>query len=150
MYIKGNKFYADWRDADGRRHRKAFPTELGARRHEAKQVNNRPPSGESLPTNSPRSQANRAQEETETRGGSRRARSRKSVEPSDSPTSTSVTSSLSKRDGATSRRQVVASLTTLSGASLRRSQTPAHPTSAARFPSPLPRKQGKSSQRRPN
>lgn len=36
MYEKNGKFYADWRDADGRRRRKSFATSLGASRHETR------------------------------------------------------------------------------------------------------------------
>ncbi len=37
MYLKNGRYYADWRTPDGRRHRKSFPTALGAKRHETKQ-----------------------------------------------------------------------------------------------------------------
>ncbi len=37
MFEKNGKYYADWRTPDGKRHRKAFPTPLGAKRHETTQ-----------------------------------------------------------------------------------------------------------------
>jgi len=36
MFIKGSKFYADWRTPDGVRHRRSFDTRLGAIRYENK------------------------------------------------------------------------------------------------------------------
>jgi hypothetical protein len=46
MFEKAGKFYADWRDAEGRRHRKSFITALAARRHENKMKGNQnPPTG---------------------------------------------------------------------------------------------------------
>jgi hypothetical protein len=49
MYQKGSSFYADWKTPDGKRKRKAFPTEIGAKRHETKQkaANSRPRNGQS-------------------------------------------------------------------------------------------------------
>jgi hypothetical protein len=37
MYMKGNSFFADWRDANGSRRRKSFPTATAAIRYENKQ-----------------------------------------------------------------------------------------------------------------
>ena len=37
MFEKNGKYYADWRTPDGVRHRKSFPTALGAKRHETTQ-----------------------------------------------------------------------------------------------------------------
>jgi len=34
MQKKYDKFYADWRDEHGRRHRKAFPTKARALKHQ--------------------------------------------------------------------------------------------------------------------
>ncbi|HEY9137464.1 MAG TPA: hypothetical protein VIM67_04270 [Terriglobus sp.] len=150
MYVKGNKYFADWRDADGRRRRKSFPTKLGAERHEAKMVAARPLAGGSSQANSPQSSRKAVLAVMEERGGQQRGRSTKSADQQDSTNSASVTSALSKRSGLTSRRQVAASLTTRSGASLRRSPIAAHPTSAARFPSPRLPKRGKSNQSKPN
>ena len=148
MYQKGNTFYADWRDAEGKRRRKSFPTALGATRHEAKQLKARPQKGGSLPTNSPQSLPANAPATTPARGTSRRKPSSPSAEVSGSQTSPLVTSTLSKRATATSRKQLGAPLITASGASLRRSLKQVHLTSAARFPSPKPRKPGKSSPRK--
>jgi hypothetical protein len=37
MYQKGDKYYADWRDQEGKRKRRSFPTALGAQRFENQQ-----------------------------------------------------------------------------------------------------------------
>ena len=39
MYIKGNKFYADWTDAEGHRRRKSFTTAKAALSYQAEQRN---------------------------------------------------------------------------------------------------------------
>lgn len=36
MYMKGNKWFSDFTDADGKRRRKSHNTQLAARRHEEK------------------------------------------------------------------------------------------------------------------
>lgn len=38
MQRKGDRFVADWKDANGRRHRKTFATELAARQHEDRMI----------------------------------------------------------------------------------------------------------------
>ena len=60
MYQKGSRFYADWRDAENVRHRKSFPTALGAQRYEAAQRKLRP---------SPRAHAARRNRTKAARGG---------------------------------------------------------------------------------
>ena len=47
MYEKNGKYYADWRTADRVRHRKQFPTALGAKRYETKQKALAPPVAQS-------------------------------------------------------------------------------------------------------
>jgi len=42
MFIKGSKFYADWRTPDGVRHRRSFDTRLGAIRFENRQKRQNP------------------------------------------------------------------------------------------------------------
>ena len=43
MLQKYGKWFADWRDAEGRRHRKAFPTRRAAERHQATQAHSKNP-----------------------------------------------------------------------------------------------------------
>jgi hypothetical protein len=47
MFIKNERYYADWRTPDGKRHRKAFATAIGAKRHETKQRQLAPPAAQS-------------------------------------------------------------------------------------------------------
>lgn len=55
MYEKNSRFYADWRNAEGKRLRKSFPTALGAQRHEKAQLKLRPSRDAGLQTNCPKS-----------------------------------------------------------------------------------------------
>jgi len=69
VYQKGEKYYADWRDASGTRKRKAFPTALGAQRYETAQRKLRPLSGGESVTNSQPSSYVHARATKATAGG---------------------------------------------------------------------------------
>jgi hypothetical protein len=55
MYIKGNKFYADWKDEDGHRRRKSFSTAKAALAYQGAQRKSNPirAKRESRPSSSP-------------------------------------------------------------------------------------------------
>ena len=69
MFQKNGKFYADWRTPDGKRHRKAFPTQLGAKRYETTQrAASRPTPPERLDSTAESSQPRQGRSGT-SRGG---------------------------------------------------------------------------------
>ena len=91
MFIKGSKYYADWRTPDGIRHRRSFDTKLGAVRHENKQKRQNPRTAQSAAAvqESPRPQG-LGQSPTSSDASQQRRQSKNS---------TSTTSSLRRQAG---------------------------------------------------
>jgi hypothetical protein len=130
MYQKGNKHYADWRDASGIRRRKSFPTALGATRHENAQKRLRPTAGEPLPTNSPRSFSAPGHGTKATGGSLPAGRSLPLRRESSFPTSASPTSERPRSPMPTIVGRAAAPLTSVFDASSQRCTIKALQTSA--------------------